>query len=163
MANARWGRPDAARGFRCFHRRDGLLSGIAMNPGPRRWFDLGRLAALVALFAVLLAGAMPMPGMAMGGMAMGGMAMGGMDPSQAPICHRDGPATPAPAGHHDGTCQTCCRFHCLYVHAAILTSRPDLAMPCGAMLGLQAEHYQARAPPAQARDTAFPRGPPTLA
>jgi hypothetical protein len=125
---------------------------MTMDRRTRRWFDLGRFAAFVALWALLLGGAMPVP------------AMAGMDPSQAAICHAGGPAKPAPpARHHETTCPSCCLFHGLHAYAAILTARPGLAAPCGAMLGLASPLPPARAPPAQAEDAAYPRGPPTLA
>jgi hypothetical protein len=125
---------------------------MTMDRRPRRWFDLGQFAALVALWALLFGGVMPMP------------AMAGMDPSRAPICHSGSPAKPVqPAHHHETTCPSCCLFHGLHAHAAILTVRPGVTPPLGGMLRLASKLPQARAPPAQAEDAAYPRGPPTLA
>ena len=128
----------------------------AHNPFRRdaKAFGLGRLVAMLAMWGLLLAGAMPMAGHAMSGGLPG-----------AAICTSDGHRNhPAPAGSHDhdGMCPACCLVHC-HAQAVLLTPGPWLRPPLLVAARVAAGRPGARAPPGRADGAAYPRGPPTLA
>jgi hypothetical protein len=119
------------------------------------WFGIGRLAALLALFGMLLAGVAPLPAQAMTPDGPGGAA----------ICHMGdaAPDQPSSGHHHDGMCPSCCLFHCVHAHIAIPTPVCPVPVPPVAVTRVPHGAMGARAPPAQAEDAPYPRGPPLLA
>ncbi len=114
---------------------------------------LGHLLALFALVCQVLLGGATLPDMSMAEPAALGL-----------ICHADAPATPdhAPARHRHTPGCALCPLCVVAMQAVIPAMAPALPGPSVRGADRVALPPPARAPPAQPRRVALPRGPPVL-
>ncbi len=118
---------------------------------PKRF---GRLAALLALVVQVL----------LGGAALPGQAAADQVGALGVICHADAPAPPGrppPHRRHMPGCALC--PHCVMAMQGVIpAAAPALPAPSVRIAARAALPPPARAPPAQPRRVALPRGPPVL-
>ena len=118
---------------------------------PRR---LGHVLALLALVCQVL----------LGGVALPDMAAAEQASALGVICHAGAPPAPdqAPAHHRRITGCALCPLCVMAMQGVIPAVAPALPGPSVRMADRAAQPPPARAPPAQPRLVAFPRGPPVL-
>ena len=133
---------------------------MSSRPQRQPWLP-GRLAglllAVVALVSQLAFGAIVLPDEA----AAQEQSVAALE-AVSILCQSPAPGQPPPPHRHAPDCALCPLSAALDHQAVILGAAPALPRPSRAMAVRATRPPPARAPPSQPRDTAYPRGPPSL-
>jgi hypothetical protein len=119
----------------------------------------GLLLAILALVGQLALGAMVMPADA----AAVAQSVAELDAASILCVGTPPPVHAPPHRHHAIDCALCPLCAAMATHGVILSAAPSLPAPPAAIAARAALPPPARAPPAQPRRAALPRGPPILA